>query len=273
MKYSLRYYRESKSKEKYDEIIILYENQNIKDLDDFLKKYATQRIVVKTSFENLIAKELWIEINALIKEHQNLAICFDISYPRVLTEEETNALAQINAPYFLSAAATDWDYLHYLINLQVSDVYIAENLGFDLKAVADFVHGANAQVRVYPNIAQSSLPSTPALQKFFIRPEDVEFYEPYIDIFEFYGEISRQDVLLLIYKDIKHWFGNINDIILDLKYDMDSRSLLPLFGKMRVSCRRDCMRGKRACKLCYAMDDLSKTLIDKGYIFTKKKKD
>ena len=273
MRYCLRYYRESKSIKRYNEISIIYENQTILDLEDFIKKYAEQRIIVNIALNSFIEKRLWMDIDALHSKYSNIVVCFIIYNNHLLTEEEKGAIANLSTPYFFSTSITTWDQLHYYLNLGASDVYVTEDLGFDIEAVARTVHEHNAIVRVYPNVAQSSIKETPGLRKFFIRPEDVELYAPYIDVFEFWGEISRQDTLFHIYSNLKKWFGNLNELILDLNYDIDSRSILPIFSAFRVKCRKDCLRGAKKCHICDAIDNLSKTLSENNYIFTTKKND
>lgn len=273
MKYCLRYYRESKSIKRYDEISIIYENQTILDLEDFIKKYEGQRIIINITLNNFIEKRLWMDIDALYSKYPNIAVCFIIYNNHLLTEEEKGAIANLSAPYFFSTSIATWDQLHYYLNLGASDVYVTEDLGFDIEAVARIVHEHNVIVRVYPNVAQSSVKETPGLRKFFIRPEDVELYAPYIDVFEFWGEISRQDILFHIYSNLKKWFGNLNELILDLNYDIDSRSIFPIFAQFRLNCRKDCLRGAKKCHICNAIDNLSKTLSENNYIFTTKKND
>ena len=66
--------------------------------------------------------------------------------------------------------------------------------------MAAAAHVKNIQIRVFPNVAQSRS-EIPAIKQFFIRPEDLNAYEPYVDIYEFYRVNSsiNTDVLYEIY--------------------------------------------------------------------------
>lgn len=45
--------------------------------------------------------------------------------------------------------------IYALIDRKVSDIYIVEELGFDLINVANVLHKNNINVRIFPNVAQS----------------------------------------------------------------------------------------------------------------------
>jgi tetratricopeptide (TPR) repeat protein len=82
----------------------------------------------------------------------------------------------LKLPWFSGLFAHTWDQLHYLISLGVSDIYVVEDLCFELPAVAKECHKHNIRVRVIPNVAQSSINASAPLKKFFIRPEDIDIY-------------------------------------------------------------------------------------------------
>ena len=128
---------------------------------------------------------------------------------------------------------------------------------------------------MFPNVAQSSWEGTAALKKFFIRPEDVDAYEPYIDTFEFWDDSDEYRnhqkhmniVLHHIYAIDKKWFGKLNEIIYGLDCDIDSRFTIPRFAEMRIKCNKKCMKGG-SCNICDNIYDLSKTL-EKAEIMVK----
>lgn len=57
--------------------------------------------------------------------------------------------------FFFDTQISDVDTLNALLKLGATDVYIVENLCFELDKISELVHSYNAAVRVYPNIAQS----------------------------------------------------------------------------------------------------------------------
>lgn len=87
----------------------------------------------------------------------------------------------------------------------------------------------------------------------YIRPEDGDLYEGYA----YFGNVSaeKEETLIRLYKDDKHWTGKMFMIIDDLG-DNYSESLNRLvvpegdFGKARQNCGMACMATSR-CRLCY----------------------
>lgn len=94
------------------------------------------------------------------------------------------------------------------------------------------------------------LPRKNGIKGTYIRPEDIQYYEEYVDTLEFYSEFNKQEeTLFKIYKNDKKWPGNLKLIIANLKSDVDNRGLPEEFGKIRVQCRQNCMRNG-ACNFC-----------------------
>ena len=57
--------------------------------------------------------------------------------------------------FFFDTQISDVDTLNALLKLGATDVYIVENLCFELDKISELVHSYNVAIRVYPNIAQS----------------------------------------------------------------------------------------------------------------------
>jgi hypothetical protein len=68
--------------------------------------------------------------------------------------------------FYFNIYVKDWDTLHGLINEGVSDIFIVEEMGFQLVDAAAIAHEAKVQIRIFPNVAQSSWGPAPALKKF-----------------------------------------------------------------------------------------------------------
>ena len=84
----------------------------------------------------------------------------------------------------------------------------------------------------------------------YIRPEDIEWYDQYIDTLVFYSEnLKREETLLKIYKEDKQWPGNLKKLIFNLKENVDNRGLPEEFGRVRSNCRQKCMRNG-TCRFC-----------------------
>ena len=143
----------------------------------------------------------------------------------------------------------------------MSDIYIVEDLCFELDKVSKIAHENQVQLRIYPNVAQSSWKYTEDIKKFWVRPEDISLYEKYVDVCEFFGAEKKVVTLLKIYKDDQKWFGKLNEIILGLKNDIDSRFIVPRFAEKRIKCGKECLKGGK-CQMCERVVSLSKTLED-----------
>jgi hypothetical protein len=146
-----------------------------------------------------------------------------------------------------------------LLKYNPTDMYICEELGFSLDKVSKILHDNNIKVRVFPNICQSSFPETPSIKTFFVRPEDIDFYSTFVDVFELISDEERQPILYKIYKQGK-WFGKIQEIIPTFKGKLDSRYILNTFGVVRSKCGKRCMYVPGSCSICLRYSELATTL-------------
>lgn len=268
MKYCLNYNIKSKLMNEIDEIKILFNKKNISSLIDFIKEHQKQRIILnlETKFDNDIK-----EIVSIIKENNlKITICFSNSFIEI-TEADLALLTENNIPYFFHTFVTDWETLNYMVNIGVSDIYIMEDLCFNLKDVQKITSQHNIKIRTYPNLCQLKYEKTYDLVSFFIRPEDVNLYEGYIDVLEFFGDREKQEEYYNIYKKEQKWFGKLNEIIIGMNNDIDNRFIIPRFGEKRLSCGRKCFKGGN-CDMCKTIYDLSKQL-EKGKLLVRYNKE
>lgn len=264
MKFCCKFYQGCRALDEADEVMIKYNETNnhlvnfVSDSDDDIRIVANITELSEEELEEskkifLDAYKAHPEFALMISKEQNI-----ISY-----------LSNMKIPFFFIEGANNWTDVRDYIALGVSDIYIQNELGFDLKAVAAVCHSDEyINIRVFPNIAQVSNSSEmTGIHKFFIRPDDVIFYENFVDIFEFYGPLDRQPVLFDIYKD-ERWLGKLNDVIIGLDNDIDNRTIMPVFGDCRIDCKQICAEGR--CKVCKAIENVSKTLIDKEIVMNKR---
>lgn len=246
-----------------DELRIKY-NRKDNTLLEFLEIYKEKRIIIIINTEDILEKDLLLFKE--LKEKYNIIICLDMDLA------VAERLKEYEISFFFDELISDWDMLNGILDFGVTDVYIVENLCFELDAVAAKVHSYNTKIRVFPNVAQSSWKDTPALKKFFIRPEDIDAYEDYVDVIEFWdGDYDNQRHMALVFQRVyienKKWFGKLNEIIYGLDCDLDSRFVIPRFAEARIKCGKKCQKGGK-CNICGAIDDLSKTL-EKAEIMVK----
>lgn len=260
MKYCINYSNKSHIIDKVDEILIRYDKNKILELfTQFIPAHLNQRIIVQLIEEDNIDTIVNNLKKIISIYNENKDIKFDIQLP-FYNQKFIEELKDTNLKYFFKAAANSWDKFTGLISQNVSDIYITDELAFELDKVAEIAHKNNIKVRIYPNVAQSRWDKLSDILKFFIRPEDIEMYEPYVDVCEFYGDKAQQiDTYYKIYQEDKKWFGNLQEIIIGLDSKIDSRYIIPRFAEKRIKCGKDCLKGGK-CEMCKRILDLSEQL-------------
>lgn len=260
MKYCINYSNKSHIIDKVDEILIRYDKNKILELfTQFIPAHLNQRVIVQLMEENNIDTIVNNLKKIISIYNENKDIKFDIQLP-FYNQKFIEELKDTNLKYFFKAAANSWDKFTGLISQNVSDIYITDELAFELDKVAEIAHKNNIKIRIYPNVAQSRWNKLSDILKFFIRPEDIEMYEPYVDVCEFYGDKAQQiDTYYKIYQEDKKWFGDLQEIIIGLDSKIDSRYIIPRFAEKRIKCGKDCLKGGK-CEMCKRILDLSEQL-------------
>ena len=132
---------------------------------------------------------------------------------------------------------------------------IPVNNFYDLKALVDYgccdvkidaplTHMANKiekydiTVRMSPNIAYYAyIPRENGIIGSWVRPEDTELYEDFVDIFEFENcDKRKEEALYRIYAEQKTWPGDLNNLITNLNFSTNNKLILPEFGIARTIC-------------------------------------
>lgn len=252
--FCLNYYRFQDYVFQAQELKIKYRKTDT-TLSDFLKKYSDKSIVIKIQddFDQLDAKIF----KEFLKEHKNFRLIIDFK-----NKDTIDLVTNYEIPFFFSNFVTSIDKLWGLLAYHPTDMYICEELGFNLKDVSALLHENNVKVRVLPNICQSSFPATEGIKTFFIRPEDIDFYSQYVDVFEFVSDPQRQQVIFQVYKKGK-WFGALEELIPTLKTHIDNRFMLKdVFAYSRLNCRKKCLYNPSSCHICEEIIRTSEVLKD-----------
>lgn len=255
--------------EEMAEVEFTYHHANVKVMD-FLNKIKDNQRVIFRIVEDLDEEQL--KRFSMFKEsfpNLNFA-CSLPEYKEEHSREMFRILAAAGVPAFFHTLVSDWTMLNAMKNMGVSDIYLVEDICFELDKAAKVLHEAGIQIRVFPNICQSSVPvtETAALKTFFIRPEDVVIYAPYVDVMEFFGEPDRIKIYYEIYAKNKRWLGPLNEMVIDLTDSVDSRGLSHLFAERRIKCGKRCMKGS-SCDLCTRFADLSAIMLANDMAFGK----
>lgn len=258
MKYSVVYNKKFRYLDVVDEIILYWSTKD--DIVDFSNETFQQKQRVVIDFMDCYARELreaMPTLERMKKEHSNFAVRLNVSTQKAFS----TLLRDKGIPFFFGNFCSSWDSVFAYASLGVKDLYITEELGFDLKNIKIFCEPRRINVRVFPNIAQVSGQGTgdviPAIQKFFIRPEDIPVYEEFVDICELWTSFDKQSVMYEIYKS-QQWLGDLKEIITDFDLDIPNTVFLPDFPMARTSCQKKCFRTH--CSICPTILDFAKIL-------------
>ena len=271
MKFCISYKRNKNFKymNEIDEIEYQYHHTDL-GIFDFLKSIEGQKRIILRIVDMLDEAEVQ-RIVTFKEGFPNLE--FAVSLPEYKNEHSKEMFrwcAAAGIPAFFHTLVSDWTMLDAMKNIGVSDIYLVEDICFELDKAAKVLHEAGIKIRVFPNVCQSSVPTTdtPALKTFFIRPEDVVIYAPYVDVMEFFGRDDQIKTYYEIYAKNRRWLGDLSEMIIDFNDSVDSRGLSHIFAQQRIKCGKKCMKGS-SCNLCQRFADLSEIMLEKGLVFGK----
>lgn len=271
MKFCLNYKRGSKYLEKAEEININFHDK-LSHLLDFLIEHSEQRINLCIYEYNLSLFGTKLKELKDIIEKENYPSNLWIKLPKI-SEETLKMFTIIKAKYgipcFFDEHASEWETFRGLIDLGVSDIYVTENLLFEVNLAAEIAHPLGIQLRTFPNVCQKKALTVGGLTSAFIRPEDIEFYSQYIDVCEFFfDKQGTEEVYYRIYAIQKKWIGNLDEIIIGLTDSIDNKYIIPVFAERRVRCGQKCLKGKK-CDICKVSTALAHTLSEHQKKFEK----
>lgn len=260
--FSIKYNKHFKYLDEIDEIRLRYDINDLLAYAEFFEKYKQARFVIDVSEE-----EKFFESNAaaafekLLPANPDLKVVFACKY--------SSAPVNTKLPYFFSDAVTSWEQLHNFIAHPVTDVLIGGDFCFRIKSIGTYLHEKNIKVRINPIINKSISEYNSALD-FYIRPDDIDYYSTFVDVFEIYGVIPN--VYYPIYAKDKRWLGDLNEIIPALmglpRYS--NMGISNNFGERRSDCGHRCYDPTRvACDLCKNSLELSNLLVEESKILDK----
>ena len=254
--------------ESKDKICLLYDGS-----DSVFVKNACQIHIIyheeSKNFEKFVKanqeKQLYIELKEFsasalkrlrsLKEFTNWTL--QLPLDMILKEDRTIDLIKFNGikdccnKYMFTDRIGNWEVLQFMFLLHPSEVYITNMLGFCLEDVKKVCDKQDVGIRVIANLTQSAWENSPNLTKFFIRPEDLDVYTPYVTGFDFIGDSAIQDVCFKVYSR-GYWYGDLKELIIGFNESLDSRMLPQQYGEYRMNCKKRCVQGSR-CHLCYSM--------------------
>ena len=235
----------------------------IKELDTFISTYGGSHRINLDFIECDFDDERDVKIiQALREKYPSYKIVACI--PKYSKGLELK-LQENGIPHYYNTLITTWDDFNGFLSLDVTDIFIAEELGFSIKDLSKKAKERSIALRCFCNVCQSSWAETPSLKTFFIRPEDISLYGDYIDTFEFfagYDSVDKLNIWYEIYSKDQKWFGKINELIIGYEGEEDSRFIVPRFAEARLNCNKKCIRSNNKCHICDRIIELSDTLKD-----------
>ncbi|HAH17783.1 MAG TPA: hypothetical protein DCL29_02010 [Eubacterium sp.] len=239
------------------QIHIIYHAES-KNLEKFIETNQEKQIYLEIHFDDF-NEEALKRIREL-KQFDNwtlqLPVDMILDDKRLVDDIKFNAIKDSCNKYMFTDLVGNWEVLQFILALNPSEVRITNMLGFYLPDVKKVC--GDVGIRVIANQAQSAWESSPALTKFFIRPEDVTVYYPYVSGFDFVGDMVIQDVCFKAYNR-GYWFGDLKELIIGFNESLDSRRLPPDYGRYRLMCKKRCITGSD-CHLCKAMRSFAEHL-------------
>ena len=236
---------------------------NDETLEQFIETNAGKHIYLVVDREDLFQTKEHLERLKNLRQYKNWTLQIPlktIANRDKVDEVKFNAIKDCCNYYMFTDLIGNWEVLQFIISLQPTEVYLTNILGFCLDQAAIVCKRAGMRIRVYCNLAQSSWDGLSAIKKFFIRPEDIRYYEQYVDGgFEFKTPTSvAQEVIYEAYER-GYWYGNLSEIILGFDTSLDSRRLPTTFGVIRSECHKRCITGS-SCSTCRAMEQFAELM-------------
>lgn len=231
----------------------------VKQLEDFIIKYHQKRInLIFENWENFDEKR---DPDLILAFRQKYPMCNLVMRLPDYSAQVQTLLTEKQLPHYYATLANKWDIFNGLLETSVTDIYVTEDLCFSMDIIKQKAQEKNKRLRTFCDICQTSWPETNSLRTFFIRPQDINLYNKYIDVVEFFNAVYNKDflnVLYDLYNNGQRWAGPLKEIIIGFKEDIDSYYIIPYFGEKRLNCNKRC--NITNCNFCVEVASLASTL-------------
>ena len=271
MKYAITYTKNFRHYDEVDEVIFPYkgisdEEGLIEIVTNTLTREDQRAIILVDKYEQSIDDLIPI-VRKLKSVHENMVVSLNLDYQH----EWIDKLKEAEIPFMFVNFATTVAQIAAMVLFGAKEVYLAEDICFRLERLQLFREIDGIKFRIFPDILQTPrrCANLPQITNFFIRPEDVDLYEKYVDVIEIFRKDSRQSVVYEIYKQ-GQWRGPLSDLIIDLTEEINGSSFIPDFGRARLECGRRC--AMTDCDICTYSVEVGHKMEEAGVAFVKQKK-
>lgn len=223
-----------------DEIKVSFNDRNY--LFDLIEKYPDKHFVLDLYNANQNIEETDWQLFAAHNEKSNskLLIC-------LYNYEHIKKCKEYELKYYYGIPADTMYKLRAFKTLGCACALIEAPLAFDLERAKNL----GMSLRMVPNMGMTDgIPRRNGIHGAWVRPEDIHYYEPYIDTFEFMVKDAQQERgYLSVYKE-GYWNDDLSLLITGLNksienYILNSEEFVP----KRLICRQRCENGG-ACHIC-----------------------
>ena len=233
--------------------------QKIDQLFTFLQKY--QEIRFNISILNTISLT-----DLMLLHSANPHVYFKI-------EKDLNKCKKFkenNIKFFFNAlaAADSFRILEENVNLGSTDVYIRDDLCYNLEKVKKFAKQHNVQTRIIlDRIPSKKIDAGKNIRSPWFVPETFNELSKYIDVGEFDADswIKINTLYKIWFKD-QEWDENLRAINMDLEIDIPNQSLMPDFTIFKMNCGYKCSYGS-PCNKCQQFKEIADDLFNKNIEF------
>lgn len=193
------------------------------------------------------------------------ALCEHEFYIGLSTISEAYFALKNNIHFYLQYPISSFYELQSIILLKPSFIILDAPLFFKMDTVKNIT---DIPIRAIANIASlTNFPRSNGVLGTYIRPEDVNLYEPYIKVIEFQQleSLEQEQALYRIYAKQEGWMGELSLLIKELNYPGDNYLIPSDFTERRLNCGQRCQEGS-ACHSCYRHLDLANRIQLEEYI-------
>lgn len=234
MLYSLHF--NSQYKDEAEEIKIDY--NGLSKQFDYIKEHPNKRYNIQLNTPEI--PEGFVD---LLVFTINTAISYTICTPHIYVLKE---LLKKGYNTYFKYPVSDWETFNLLKDMGVSDIIIDGALCFEMSEINGAAIGLILRTSPtgFRNNLRNDDKSYP--NSWYIRPEDIEQYNAYIDYVEFN---DKEDTLFRIYKR-KSFPHSIDTLFPQIKSKVENGLIPSTFVKHRLNCGQACLKPFHRCHLC-----------------------
>ena len=237
----MKYCLSSRQTKKYltmaDEIYV--ESRDYRQISDLFVDYPDKMIILEITNENLENENFMKIVEEYGKSSKEFCCC-------IYNLKEYLWFKQRGIKFYYGHPINNYFDMRGLIDLGVEYIKITAPLTFNMQTLKTW----NKKFRMVPNVAYDAyIPRANGIYGQWVRPEDTQWYNEGIYVFEF--EDCSLDKERTLY-DIYHrgvWSGNLNLLLTNLNVDADNRAFPDDIGQMRAHCGQRCMQTG-SCHFC-----------------------